>query len=783
MNLIVKDIQLVTDARAAGADAPDACVTDLIIDSRSPLTVATGMFCAISGASDGHRYIADMYRRGVRIFLVSELPAAYEAAMPAATFLVVESVEAAMLRIAAYWRGQMSGTTFIGVTGSVGKTVVKELLYRAMAARCKAARSPRSWNSRIGVPLSVCGFDRGLDRAIVEVGIDHSGSMEGLASAVRPEIGILTPVTAEHDEGFASRAAKIAEKVRLFDGCRRLYYASGDPTVDEIVAGLEGRVELVAVAADEDFDRKVVAAVCRDLGIEVAEADLAEYPVNRIDVHEGVNDCVVFYDGFTADEVSLRSSLDFMNRRATSTRSNTVILADLLRFNTDSEKYYATVAADLIAAGVDRVIGIGPDIATNARAFGAFRFETAPSTDAFLSDFGPDDFSSETILLFGSDSRELDRIKAMLEAPRHDTTLEVNLDSVVHNFNYYRSLLKPSTGIVGMVKAEAYGMGAVEIAKTLQAQGAVYLAVAVIDEGVELRRGGITMPIMVLNPITGNYKALFDYDLEPSVFTLRELKTLREAAARWNVGRFKVHIKLDTGMHRVGFTPDEVDGLVSELVALDDVEVASVFSHLATADCLDLDSYTEMQLRLYDDMSARITGALPYKVLRHVLNTAGIMRYTGHQYDMVRLGIGLYGVSPLDDDAPLRPVATLRSTIISLRSWPAGTTVGYGCRGVLKRDSVVATVPIGYADGVNRHLGRGNASFVVAGMQCPTVGNICMDQCMIDVTDVPAPAIGDAVEIFGLQKPVQEHAATLDTIPYEIIASVAPRVKRIYFRD
>lgn len=783
MKLTVKDIQHVTGALAEGAEAGDTVVTHLIIDSRTPMMSASGMFCAISGAADGHRYVADMYRRGVRVYLVEKLPAAYEAAMPAATFLIVDSVETAMLRIAALWRSRLEGTTVVGITGSVGKTVVKELLFRALAGRCRVERSPRSWNSRIGVPLSVCGFDRGIDVAIVEVGIDHAGSMDELAAIVRPEIGILTPITAEHDEGFASRAEKIAEKIKLFAGCRRLYYASGDPMVDDIVAGLEGQVQLIPVDGDDDFDRKVVAAVCRDLGYEAAETAQDEYPTNRIDVHEGVNDCVVIYDGFTADEVSLRHSLDFMSRRSTSTRSNTAILADLLRGASDSEQYYASVAADLIAAGVDRVIGIGADIAAHARTFAPMRFETAPSADDFLRDFGPDDFSGETVLLFGSGRPQLERIKAMLEAPRHDTTLEVNLDSVVHNFNYYRSLLRPATGIVGMVKAEAYGMGAVEIAKTLQAQGAAYLAVAVIDEGVELRRGGITMPIVVLNPITGNYKALFDYGLEPSVFSLRELRTLREAAARWNVGRFKVHIKLDTGMHRVGFTPDEVDGLVAELLTLDDVEVASVFSHLATADCLDLDSYTEMQLRLYDEMSSKIVGALPYKVLRHVLNTAGIMRYTDHQYDMVRLGIGLYGVSPLDDDAPLRPVATLRSTIISLRRWPAGTTVGYGCRGVLGRDSVVATVPIGYADGVNRHLGRGNASFVVDGVECPTVGNICMDQCMIDVTDVTDPKIGDAVEVFGTQKPVQQHAATLDTIPYEIIASVAPRVKRIYFRD
>lgn len=734
-------------------------VGHLAIDSRSPLYGADTMFCAIKAADDGHRYIPVMYSRGVRAFLVTLVPDDATAAYPDAVFISVGSVEDSIGAIARAHRAEMKNTRFVAITGSVGKTVVKELFFSALSPVCKVVRSPRSWNSRIGVPLSICGFDTDADVAIVEAGIDRPGTMDTLEEIIRPDVGILTPVTEEHDEGFESRRQKIAEKKRLFRNC---------PTVIE-VNGKDNRPAVIAAA--------------RALGYNVSTDGIEEVS-NRIDVHEGVNDCVMLCDNFTGDIGSLDAALDFMSRRATATRRNTVIMTDMMHgAGDDPADIYRRAARSLAAAEVTRVVTIGPETASYKAAFTGMETESVASADDFARDYDINSFSSETILIFGSDNATLRKVRELLESPRHDTTMEIDLDAVIHNFNTYRSMLHPGVGLVAMVKASAYGIGAVETAKTLQAQGAAYLAVAVVDEGVELRRGGITMPIMVLNPITGNYRALFDYNLEPAVFSLRELDTLCEAARRAGAENFRVHIKLDTGMHRVGFTPAELPELIERLKAVEGVRVASVFSHLATADCLDMDYYTEMQLHTYDEMSGKILAALPYRVLRHVLNTAGIMRYPEYQYDMVRLGIGLYGVSPLPGDVGLRPVATLKSTVISLHSWPAGTTVGYGCRGKLTRPSVIATVPVGYADGVDRHLSRGAASFAVRGHECPTVGNICMDQCMIDVTDVPDVAIGDTVEIFGRQMPVEKLADILGTIPYELLTSVAPRVRRIYYRE
>ena len=363
----------------------------------------------------------------------------------------------------------------------------------------------------------------------------------------------------------------------------------------------------------------------------------------------------------------------------------------------------------------------------------------------------------------------------------HETALEVDLDAIAHNFNYYRSLLPPGTGLVAMVKASAYGMGAIEIGRTLESLGASYLAVAVIKEGVELRDAGIAMPVIVLNPITSCYPLLFANKLEPTIFSPEELDCLITEAEAYGVENYPVHIKLDTGMHRVGFLPEQLPAIAERLKSTKAVRIASVLSHLATADCLEMDTYTLGQIKLFTEMTDKLAAALPYQFKRHVLNTAGMMRFANAcDYELARLGIGLYGVAPFESDAPLKQVATFRTHIISIKHWPAGTPIGYGCKGCTKRDSVIATIPVGYGDGINRHLGRGAASFSVNGAECPTIGNICMDQCMIDITDVPDATIGTEVEIFGRNVPVSKIAEVLDTIPYEIFTSVSPRVKRVY---
>lgn len=750
-------------------------ITKYIFDSRSLGRPEGVVFCALrSEGADGHRFLGDVYARGVREFIVEEVPE-WAQSHPDARFVKVESVFGELECLASERRKAFGGTV-IGITGSQGKTVVKEMLYQAMQGQCW--RSPRSWNSRLGVPMSLLEMPLDAPAAIVECGIDRPGDMAAIERIVSPNIGVITSITDEHSEGFESRGQKIREKLLLFKNSHTIIYNATDHELDRIVKETYPDRKLIAVngADNDEINRKIVEAI---VGKPVTHRLVAVK--NRLDVHEGVNDCVMVYDGFTHDLRSLESSLDFMRRRSSPQRTATVIMSRL--FNGAGD--YTRLGQMLEAYGVTRLIGIGDEISDSLRFMPpSVKSDAVAGVDEFLENYDINRFSSETILIFGDPQDGFGRIRAALESPRHDTVFEINLDSIVHNFNYYRSLLKPTTGLVGMVKASAYGTGALEVSRTLQAQGAAYLAVAVIDEGVELRRGGISLPIMVLNPVTTNYKALFTNNLEPSVFSLRELHTLVAEARKAGVKEFKAHIKLDTGMHRVGFVESEIDSLLEALAANPELRVASVFSHLATADCPDQTEYTQMQLDTFERVSSKIKAALPYEVKRHVLNTAGIMTHAAYQYDMVRLGIGLYGVSPLEaDHGDLRTVATLKSTIISLKHWPAGTTIGYARRGVLTRESVIATVPIGYADGVDRHLSRGNASFIVRGVACPTEGNICMDQCMIDVTDVPGVAIGDEVEIFGTQQRVETLAEILDTIPYELLTSVSPRVKRIYYRD
>ena len=780
------DIKDIIDTLGCKTYGPaDGVVTDFLFDSRSLEDPSGTLFCAISTDScDGHTFIPLLYRSGVRMFMVDHLPEFHDSYADA-TFIVTDSVPDAIAALASAHRNRIAGTV-AAITGSAGKTVVKELIYHTLClATDNAARSPRSWNSRLGVPMSLLEAPADSRVVLIEAGIDGCGDMEHHAAVIRPETGILTSITAEHDSGFASREMKIREKLKLFKDARTIIYDATDSCVDRIVRETYPDTRLMPVKAshDEDIDRAIADAFLKTQGMSLP-ADI-ECVSNRIDVHEGVNDCMMFYDAFTHDLRSLRQSLDMMRRRSTSTRTSTLILSDLLHGPTaDLPALYDCLARTAAVYGISRVIAIGPELKKylKGKEYG-LEVENVSTVDDFLKEYDINRFSSESILIAGSPATCFTKIKAALEAPRHDTIFEIDLDAVVHNFNYYRSLLKPGTGLVGMVKASAYGTGALEVAKTLQAQGASYLAVAVVDEGVELRRGGITMPIVVLNPVTTNYPALFRYRLEPSVFSLRELHILVDEARKNGINSFKAHIKLDTGMHRVGFVEDEIPDLIEALTQSPEMRVASVFSHLATADCPDQEAYTQLQLDTYDRLSQRIADALPYRPLRHLLNTAGIMTHPEYQYDMVRLGIGLYGVSPLGHDDHIKPVATLKSTVISLHRWPAGTTIGYGRRGVLQRESLIATVPIGYADGLNRKLSRGAASFIVRGTECPTIGNICMDQCMIDVTDAKNVSIGDEVEIYGKNMPVEHLAEVLDTIPYELLTWVSPRVKRVYYRN
>lgn len=503
----------------------------------------------------------------------------------------------------------------------------------------------------------------------------------------------------------------------------------------------------------------------------------------RLNVCEGVNECSLILDSYTSDFSSLLPAVNFMMRRKMPGQKPTLIMSDIRHETSPENEIYSSISRAVRDSGVEKFIGVGKEMKRHARLFpsGSQFFDT---TDELLSTLSPSDFVSEIILLKGAPEFEFRRINELLEARKHETVLEVNLDSIVSNYKYFRSFLPSGTGVIVMVKASGYGAGSYEIAKTMQDCGAAYLAVAVLDEGIDLRKKGITMPIMVMNPKVVNYRAMFTNRLEPEIYSIEMLRDVVREAKKNGVADYPIHLKLDTGMHRTGLLSDELDEASDIIRDQDHIKLSSAFSHLATADCIDMDYYTNLQLTRFKEMTEYLAEKIPYRFKRHVLNSAGIIRFPEHHYDMARLGIGLYGANTLPEDIekPLAVVSTLRTVIISIREWEAGEAIGYGRRGILTGKSRIATIPIGYADGMNRHFGRGSICVKVNGKDAPTVGNICMDACMIDVTGIDCK-VGDAVEIFGPNASVQRLADLLDTIPYEILASVSPRVKRVYYRE
>lgn len=781
----------------------------LLTDSRSLTNPDKSLFFALRGESnDGHRYINDLYTRGVRSFVVDHLPAD-AASMPDASWLIASDTLQALQRTGSL--GRENAGKIVAVTGSRGKTTLKEWMFQMLSPSLNVSRSPRSYNSQIGVPLSLWSIRRGSDVAIIEAGISRSGEMSALAESIKPEIVIITNVGEDHEEGFPSHEDKIREKVSLaaYPSVTDVIYSADDAAleaevrrqcagkslhgwhlsdVDGEMFGEEFRRTPVSDADIENLGHALAAAEL--LGLSRKEARNAAACLHRIgtrlNVSEGVNNCMVIHDSYTSDQSSLAPALDFMMRRTAADSKKTVILSDLLHEAGSSEEAFASMADMLRRADVKRLIGVGKGMMQfSSLLTGAVEeSEFFESTSQLLSELSTSDFRNETILLKGAPGFGFERIATMLEARTHETVLEVNLDAVVKNYNYFRSQLPAGTGLVAMVKASGYGAGSYEIARTLQDAGAAYLAVAVLDEGIDLRQRGITMPIMVMNPKVLNYHEMFANRLEPEVFSMSMLRDVIKEAEKYGAEDYPVHIKLDTGMHRMGFVEEELPEVMSILEATRAVRIASAFSHLATADCLDMDDYTRLQLERFERFTSYMLSRSRHPFLRHVLNSAGILRFPEYHYDMARLGIGLYGVNtlPPEVELPLATVSTLRTVIISVREWKKGESIGYARRTVLERDSRIATIPIGYADGMNRHFGRGNITVKVNGMDAPTAGNICMDACMIDVTGIDCKE-GDAVEIFGPDAPVGRLSDLLDTIPYEVLTSVSPRVKRVYYRE
>lgn len=821
MSISIENITNLLNAKRIG-DA-DAQIDWILTDSRSLCFAEETLFFALkTKRNDGHKYIPELYERGVRNFVVSDLPQNMEAYADA-NFLQTDSPLKALQKLAEKHRMQFD-VPVVGITGSNGKTVVKEWLYQLLNGERIVTRSPRSYNSQIGVPLSVWLMNEKTEIAIFEAGISEMGEMEALHSIIRPTIGVLTNIGGAHQENFYSLTDKCMEKLTLFKNCDVVVYDGDNELISSCVSkSLFGAREIAWSKHDNERPlfvervRKEEASTTiryRYLGmpneytipfIDDASIEnslhclavalymmvpaeeitrrmaLLEPVAMRLEVKEGKNNCTLINDSYNSDFASLDIALNFMLRRSEDEgRKRTLILSDLLETGQSDKLLYRQVADLVQTRGVDKIIGVGEGISSAASRFDMEKYFFHTTEELLASDMLPQ-LRDEVILIKGSRQFHFDDITERLELKVHETILEINLNALVDNLNHYRSKLKPDTKMVCMVKASAYGAGSYEIAKTLQDHRVDYLAVAVADEGSELRKAGITSSIIIMNPELTSFKTLFDYKLEPEVYNFHLLNELIKAAEKEGVTNFPIHIKLDTGMHRLGFAPSEVPELIHRLKRQSAVIPRSVFSHLVGSDSTQFDAFTRRQIETFEQATEELQSAFPHKILRHICNTAGIARYPGAQFDMVRLGVGLYGVDPFANRM-LHNVSTLKTTILQIRDVPQEETVGYSRKGRLNRDSRIAAIPIGYADGLNRHLGNGRAWCLVNGRRAPYVGNICMDVCMIDVTDIDCKE-GDKVIIFGEGLPVTELAEILDTIPYEILTSVSTRVKRVYYQD
>ncbi len=822
MNYTIEKITTLIGARRVGS--ADAKIGWLLTDSRSLCFPEETLFFALKTArNDGHRYIDDLYRRGVRNFVVSSLPEQQKAD---ANYLKVPSPLAALQRLAERHRDEFD-CPVVGITGSNGKTMVKEWLYQLLSPQHTVTRSPKSYNSQIGVPLSVWLLNEQTEIALFEAGISEPDEMEPLRDIIQPTIGVLTYLGGAHQEHFRSMEEKCMEKLQLFHGAKVIVYNSDDDIVSRCIrrSGYKGEkigwsmenisapLYIENVTNEKDATRIVYhykgtrgqyllpffdeaslqcsfacLAVALYLGTEpgqLAERMAALEPVAmRLEVKEGQHGCVIINDSYNSDINSLGIALDFMSRRVNDARRRTLILSDIFQSGMESSALYAEVSNLCEQRGVNKFVGIGPALLSQASQIAVADKSFFATTEDFLMSDVFRQLHDEVVLVKGARVFGFDRITERLEQKVHETILEVNLNALVDNLNYYRSFMKPETKLVCMVKADAYGAGAVEVAKTLQDHRVDYLAVAVADEGVTLRRHGITQNIMIMNPEMTAFKTMFDYDLEPEVYSFRLLDALILAAEKQGITGWPVHIKLDTGMHRLGFDPThDMDELIQRLKRQNAIIPRSVFSHFVGSDSADFDRFSAEQFRKFCEGSEKLQSAFSHKILRHICNSAGIVHFPERHLDMCRLGLGLYGYDPMTPaQAPLSPVSTLKTTILQLRRVPKDETVGYSRRGVLQRDSLIAAIPIGYADGLSRHLGRGAGYCLVNGQKAPYVGNICMDVAMIDVTDIPCQE-GDSVEIFGEHLPVNVLSDVLDTIPYEVLTAVSGRVKKVYFQD
>jgi len=826
LNYSVGNIARIVRGTLTGITSGQTGLTDLLIDSRRLSAPARSLFFAlVTKRNDGHKYIGELYHKGVTSFVISDktFPVA---TYPEATFILVDDTLLALQELAAFHRQQFS-LPVIGITGSNGKTIVKEWLYQLMGEDRKILRSPKSYNSQIGVPLSVWQLHQDYDLAVFEAGISEVNEMEKLQAIIRPTVGLFTNIGQAHDENFTGTVQKVKEKLRLFTGVDMLFYCKDYPVIHEEItaAGWAGKTRLFTWSRKQEATLQVIAVtrfsgrrtgiqgIFRDGKIEITIPFVDDASVEnaihcwavmlhlgygnevitgrmsrlspiamRLEMIEGINHCTIINDSYNSDINSLNIALDFVNLQHQQ-KGKTIILSDILQSGRDEDALYGEIAGMLKQKGIGKIIGIGRGISRQAGKF-SIPGHFFGSTEDFLNLYPLNSFQDESILVKGARKFEFEKISRALQQKAHDTVLEINLNALVSNLNYFRAKLKPATRIMAMVKAFSYGSGSYEIANVLQFHRVDYLAVAYADEGVELRKAGITLPIMVMNPDEQGLEAILRHRLEPEIYNFRVLGLLENAIRKNGTNGqpvISIHLKLDTGMHRLGFEETDLPGLLQKLIKNENLRISSVFSHLAASEDPQEDEFSRQQIRRFMEMSRIMKAALPYDILLHILNSAGISRFPEAQLDMVRLGISLYGIATFEgDEEALQNVSTLRTIISQIKHIPAGQTIGYNRRWKPERDSTIAVLPVGYADGLNRRLSNGRGRLLVQGRFVPIIGNICMDMCMVDITGIPARE-GDTVLIFGKQHPIQELAREMETIPYEILTGISRRVKRIYY--
>ncbi|MBN2173596.1 MAG: bifunctional UDP-N-acetylmuramoyl-tripeptide:D-alanyl-D-alanine ligase/alanine racemase [Bacteroidales bacterium] len=824
VNYSIQEIANITDGKIINAGENQGPITDILIDSRRLITPENCLFIALITKKDnGHKYIEDAYHKGIRNFIVSEEAINFADA----TYIQVQNTLEALQQITAYHRSRFN-IPVIGITGSNGKTVIKEWLFQLLNADKKIVRSPKSYNSQVGVPLSVWQLKPGCELGIFEAGISEPDEMGKLQKIIKPTIGIFTNIGPAHNENFINTKQKIGEKLKLFTKVNTLIYSPDYFEIQETIIRSEllKNINAFTWSRKQDADLFISKATSgnnkttikgtyqnKEISISIpfsneasienaihcwatmllmgydnnviAERMLHLQPIAmRLEMKEGINHCSIINDSYNSDINSLNIAIDFLNQQ-NQHKKKTVILSDILQSGQNDDELYSEIAMILKKKGVNKIIGIGNAISKFADKFDLEKM-FYPSTEEFLKKYSFAAFLNESILLKGARVFEFEQISQALQQKAHETVLEINLNALIHNLNYYRGKINPETRIMAMVKAFSYGSGSFEISNTLQFHRIDYLAVAYADEGVELRKAGITVPIMVMNPDEQSFDAIIKHNLEPEIYNFRSLKLLEKATESNIIPEnkpVKVHIKLDTGFHRLGFLPEEIDQLIEKLLNIKSIYVQSVFSHLTSSEDPRDDDFSRYQIGQFKEMAEKIKSHSDHHIMMHILNSAGISRFPDTQFDMVRLGISLYGVPSTDIDRDqLENVSTLKSTISQIKPIKAGETIGYNRAWQVAHDMRLAVIPVGYADGLNRKLGNGKGNVYINNKTAIIVGNVCMDMCMVDVTNIEAQE-GDDVIIFGKEHPISEMARAIDTIPYEVLTNISRRVKRVYFHD